>query len=812
MKCKLYISVVCILLLFSLKINAQQYSVNGKVVDEKTGAPLAFVNIVPNNSNRGTSTDIDGKFNIRSSVPFTQLKFTYVGYFTKTFTINENKTTNLRIVLTQKLEQLKEVAIFAGENPALRIIKNVINNSSLNNPEKQHSFEYTSYNKMIFTFKTDTMLFHERKLKDTTIKKFKKMFKEQHLLIMESVTKRKFQYPDKNYEEVLASKMSGFKDPMFTFIASQIQSFSFYDDNLTILEKNYVNPLSNGSLSKYFFSIEDTLINKNNLDTTFIISYHPKKNTNFDGLKGLLYVNTFNWALENVTATPSNLKDEGLSISIQQKYELIEGKQWFPTQLNTDIVFKIKTLPFPLVANARGYLKDISLNPVFPKNQFTNVVLDFNDSATVKNNDYWTLHRIDSLSKLDLKTYYVIDSIGAKYHFDKQFELLQTLLENRIPINSLGLDLDLNRILDFNTYENIRLGLGAHTNNKISNFFKIGGYWAWGFGDYAQKYGGDLSLLFNRKWDLKLNFNYYNDLLESGSVSFYNDKTAFFEGNYSKLFTKYFDKTESGKISLSFRTARYMQLEIGMEKSFRSPVFDYQFATFKDNVTLFSNQYTTTQLTVGLRYAYKEKMVKIKNHLYPMPTTYPIVWFNYTKGFRDVLKGELAYNKYDLKVRKSFYTNFIGKTTFTLTSGYVDVALPYSFLYVGKAGLTNAYIDIPNSFNTMRFNEFLSNKYASLYFKHSFGSLLFKYKKFEPELVVLTNILYGTLDAKERQQNITFKTPDKSYFESGILINNLLKLSTYNVGFGTYYRYGYYALENQKSNWAFKFTITMPVD
>ena len=77
----------------------------------------------------------------------------------------------------------------------------------------------------------------------------------------------------------------------------------------------------------------------------------------------------------------------------------------------------------------------------------------------------------------------------------------------------------------------------------------------------------------------------------------------------------------------------------------------------------------------------------------------------------------------------------------------------------------------------------------------------------------LTNIKERLLTEKqERQQNITFKTPNKGYFESGLMINNVLKLSTSSIGFGTYYRYGYYALENKTSNWAFKFSLTMPIE
>jgi len=53
--------------------------------------------------------------------------------------------------------------------------------------------------------------------------------------------------------------MSGFHDPVFVFMISQMQSTSFYDDVITIMDKNYINPISKGSNKKnYFFLIEDT--------------------------------------------------------------------------------------------------------------------------------------------------------------------------------------------------------------------------------------------------------------------------------------------------------------------------------------------------------------------------------------------------------------------------------------------------------------------------------------------------------------------------------------------------------------------------
>ena len=111
--------------------------------------------------------------------------------------------------------------------------------------------------------------------------------------------------------------------------------------------------------------IEDTLFTALN-DTVFIISFRPRPNTNFDGLEGLLYINSRGWAIQNVIAKPAVQK--GFSIRIQQQYKLIDSVDWFPVQLNTDVIFnnarvQSGNVQVNLVGIGKSYIRDIVLNP-----------------------------------------------------------------------------------------------------------------------------------------------------------------------------------------------------------------------------------------------------------------------------------------------------------------------------------------------------------------------------------------------------------------------------------------------------------------
>jgi hypothetical protein len=51
-------------------------------------------------------------------------------------------------------------------------------------------------------------------------------------------------------------------------------------------------------------------------------------------------------------------------IRIHQMYELIDGTQWFPVQLNTDVAFNnMRIGKYKMVGSGRSYIREIVLNP-----------------------------------------------------------------------------------------------------------------------------------------------------------------------------------------------------------------------------------------------------------------------------------------------------------------------------------------------------------------------------------------------------------------------------------------------------------------
>ncbi|MCD4745624.1 MAG: DUF5686 and carboxypeptidase regulatory-like domain-containing protein [Bacteroidales bacterium] len=802
---KTFLFLISLLLFFSSFSYSQKYIAEGKVFDSKNREPLAFVNIIINNGKRGGVTDIDGKFKLSSNKKIDFLKLSYIGYETLIFPIPED-IKDIIISLKRIKVLLPEIEIFPGENPAHRIINNVVKNRDNNNYEKLKSFSYTSYDKTIFTINTDSITGKDLSDLDSTDIRIKHFFDEQYIFLIETISERKFLYPDKNYENVTATKVSGLKDPIFVFLISQMQSTSFYDELINISDKNYINPISKGSTDKYFFLLEDTTYTDNN-DTVFIISFRPKKKTNFDGMKGVLYINSNRWAIQNVIAEPGQNEGE-VSIKIQQMYKLIDGEQWFPVQLSTDIVFNNLNIgKYKTVGIGKSYIKNIVLNPELVKRDFSNIEVEIEPNATKRKDEYWNLYRNDSLTAKERKTYHVIDSIGKAKNFDKIMKSFEAIMTGRIPWGYF--DLNINRFIRYNNYEGFALGLGMHTNDRTSKFFKLGGYWRYGFKDKTVKYGGDVSLLLNKNSELYLKFLYFNDVTESAGIHFFDYKPSLTNTeDFRNFLIKLMDKTEKREVSLSFRTLKYLKMYFSLNQTTKITTDYYDYGLRENNIAVLFNEFNFTETTIGLKYAYKEKFHKNVRTKISLGTKYPVFWLQYTKGFDNWLDGQYKYNKLDAKVEKSFYIKYIGKTSLKIIAGYIDGNLPYCNLYNGHGSFRTFTVYAQNSFATMRMNEFLSNKYFAFYFTHNFGKLLYRSEKFKPEIAVATNLCFGSLNNKENHFNVTYKTMENGYYESGILINNILGLQLYGVGLGVFYRYGPYGFDKIGDNFAYKFSIT----
>ena len=772
---------------------AMAQTITGQVVDEKTNEPLAFVNLILSNGNGGATTDIDGNFKI--TIPEgVHVKITYVGYEPQSY-YPDNASTAV-IKLKSKAVEIGEVVIVAGENPADIIMRKLIRNKNTNNPEKKsHKFE--SYNKTVYS--GSTKMFPEIKDPNAIQKNILNYVDNNHLLVMETVNELIYQPPNKKKETVLANKMSGFSEFQFILTPTDFQPFTVYKDFIKIMDKNYLSPICNSCVQQYFYNIKDTLYEGN--DSVFILSYQPSKGKNFEGLKGVLYINSNGYALQNLIAEPANKKLVGASI--QQKYVLVDGKHWFPSQLNSTLEF----YELGMKIDNRSYIKNVVMFPVIDKGTFDRINLATAINSNTKDSLYWIENRATELTEKEIGTYQNMQKMADTIALDDVAKFAQHVRrDNGIPIGKITLPFE--RFVNLTEYEGLRLGTGIYTNYKLSRYFKLGGFGAYGFKDDAFKYGGSLEIYpTGFKQDLLFHASYDNDVYENGKMRFLNDVRY----SASNLFLSNVHTYKNYTAAVQGRFAKFVQARVELKQSSKSIKSNYSYKPMEES-PYSVRSYTNNEAVLKMRYAYGERFTRMGNFEYSLGTKFPVIWVNYTKAFK-TWGGDFDYSKVEAMFQYTFPTKAFGETILNMSGGktFGDALLPDIYFGDGVYAPDN-FIYESETFQTMGSYEFLSDEYLEIHINHNFKYLLFGQGKFAPQVELIQSVALGRLTSASQHNLIDFNTLEKGYFESGILFRNIIKFNVMNIGYGglgggAFYRWGDYAYAETMDNIVFKATM-----
>lgn len=789
---KKIITLIIITLFITTTLFAQQ-KLTFKVLNETNKEPVAFANITFNNNPKyGTITDIDGNFTIDTKNIHT-ITISFLGYEPKT--IQTKKLNNNIVLLKESTNTLADVVVYADENPANAIIKKVIENKDLNNPEKLDAFTFKSYNKIVVKPKQiDTIPFDS----------INEAFNHQHLFITETLAKRKFKKPGLITDSVIATRFSGLKKPYFAFLASNFQPFTFYNEYFDLINIQFLNPISNGGPRNYRYTLEETI--ERNKDTIYVISFKPKKGKNFEGLTGVLHINSNQYAVQNIEAAPA--KKLLIDVKIQQQYKFIENKQWFPEQLNFELNFNLGSDSLKLNYSGRSYISEVNLTPKLRRRDFPFEQLSFDRDGVVRDSLYWINNRPYTLDEKELRTYKFNDSIGQEANLDRIMDFAGGLIKGRIPFKYV--DLDINKLFNYNRYEGFRLGAGLYTNDDIIKNVSVGGYGGYGFKDHTWKYGFDATVKLPTTRDISFSVGYQNDLREVGVIPVETKKIY----NSVGFVAKQMDHHETWKFSTEMKLLRNFYWNFQLSTAKINPTYDYNFYTGNSWISNYKN----TEFAANFKYYFNEQVTTIFGEKIHVQSNAPVVNFSYSRGLANLFDGDFSYNKYNFSWEHTFRLRNLGNTSYRLEAGYIDADLPYGMLFTGEGvNIENFPVVIKNFYQTLHPYEFLSDSYVNLFLSHNFGGLLFKAGSFQPDIILHHNMGMGSLNAPYKHKGVGFATRDKLFTESGVELNNILKinyLNAYYLGIGVsgFYRYGAYALPEAKDNFTYKLTLSYSFD
>ena len=201
---------------------------------------------------------------------------------------------------------------------------------------------------------------------------------------------------------------------------------------------------------------------------------------------------------------------------------------------------------------------------------------------------------------------------------------------------------------------------------------------------------------------------------------------------------------------------------------------------------------TTSDFTLGLRYAPNEQFYQGKIYRIPVPSKNPVFNVTYDAGLKNVFGGEYSYQKLYGRIDKRFYLSQLGWSDVTVESGKIFGQVPYPLLDIFRANQTYAY-DI-YSYNLMNFLEFVADHYESIDIDQHFNGFFFNkiplLKKLKWRETASFKAIYGGLSDENNPslhpslyqfpvtgtgQPITYALGRTPYIEGSVGIENIFK-------------------------------------
>ena len=190
---------------------------------------------------------------------------------------------------------------------------------------------------------------------------------------------------------------------------------------------------------------------------------------------------------------------------------------------------------------------------------------------------------------------------------------------------------------------------------------------------------------------------------------------------------------------------------------------------------------------------------------------FPQFTLQVTKSFKNVLDSDFNFTQLNFRVLHKIKRLRRATTHILAEGGIVFGETPISHLYNSTPNYTfknpwrkRITLAGKNSFETMGYNEFISDKFAAVHLKHEIKSFKIT-SKFKPQVTLVTRAAIGDIKNSSSHNGIEFKSLKKGYIESGLELNSLFK----GFGFSAFYRYGAYKNPVWSDNLAVKLTYKL---
>jgi hypothetical protein len=765
---KFYISII--FLFFFFRAEAQLTQVKGLITDKSTGQPVHGVTVEFEHTTIKTASDAKGIYSLLSNNKVKSIIFHSIGYHKLKLEIPAGQVHQMDVQLEPNSQDLSEVSISVAHqpryknknNPAVELIRRVIEHKKSNAANLQNYLSYQEYEKLNISLnmetkkaKTSKLLKKLSFLKDNSDSLTKPGRLLTPIFMKEKITHNLvYQNPFKQESSVLAENQSRIdqfidEDGINEYLDKIYQRVDIYQNDIGLGNQSFMSPIADLAPQFYKYFIIDTLKDVSPMQIKLMIAPRNKEDVLF---LGYLYISLDGkYAVQKATLSVNSkininwVKDMHISLSYHQDktghYYL--GKSVMAMDLG---IFKEGA---SLYGERTLYINDF-VSSTTALSQTLKVKQPANASAKPIPMEEL---RPEKLTPIEEMAYKNIDSLKKSKPFKRAMGMASFLLSGYIGQGKVEIG-PFNSFYSFNPVEGLRLKVGGRTTDLFSRRIFFDGHIAYGTRDHKWKYslGTVLSLSPGSIYEFPVKSltlrHSYETQIPGQDLNFLEDDN--FLLSFKRGINDKWLYNRKWLLEYLHETKEHFSFKVAYKNQILDPAGGLHFTALTNAGPADVQNITNSEFTAEVRWAPHEQFYQGKRFRRPIRNEYPIFTLRGSVGVKGFLNGDYNYQSLTFNVFKRAYFSQLGYSDIILEAGKVFGKVPFPLLTIHRANQSYAY-ELP-SYNLMNFMEFLSDRYASINLEHNFNGFILNkvplVKRLQLREIITLKVLSGSLSSK----------------------------------------------------------------
>lgn len=771
-------TLLLLLLLSWNEATCQIPTVSGTVIDQASGEPLPFVNVLVQETEMGGFSDANGQWTLPAPHDSVTCLFTYLGYAPVQRRLAAGDSL-VQVILAEEDVQLDAVTILPEYSYDRYLFRKILAHKAANNPERHPVADHLSYTRTFVCLSNlDPNMVQKRRWKAS-----------REAFTQESDSSMRVPV---FYSEEVASHAMG-KDEMLRThhngvlqqLDQQVQSLltqklttqlNFYDEQLVFLGRSFPGPLARGARLFYNIYVVDSSESAGQKQYKF--DFYPKNERNVT-FRGSFWVADGSFALTKVEATLPNSSNvnfvQDLAVAVQ--YTEAASGRWTPEHETVQMKVAL-TKKRNNKTPKSSYLVRKSLNyQPLPKEAapLLTKMADWTDEEVFAQVRHAAPDSFETQAERGIE---VLQQNPLIKTVDKLAAMSFTGYYN-VGIIDLGPIYDVYRR---NAIEGHRLTLTARTSKQFSKHFSVGGFLGYGTRNREFKYGGHLNVQLPTRNRTLLNLRYADDfyaLSRNKYIEFVREN-PFSQGdgnpisNFTSSLNPFMVRRQHASLSLQMQT----QQDIGI---LIRPFYNRYHSTSQvrfsqDGTQSFDNR----GLLLDARFSFHQPYDDIYFNRFYYGNGKPVIHLTAEVGQNQVQAKTRPYAHFQASIKNNFHLGPMS-LRMLVDAGYIAGKVPFPLLHLPR-GAQSLGLGRYN-YSLLNHASFASDRYANAYLALNGGGILFNripgLNRLNIRESVSFKAFYGKLG---RQHTDIFRlpkgihpAPNQPYMEVGIGVANIFK-------------------------------------